>query len=121
MKIYHLALPADWEQAGAQGAYRGSALGRSLEDEGFVHCGFASQLRGGGRPVFRGCPGVVLLEIDPSLIGSEVRTEAVSDVPEVFPHVYGEIPLSAIVGTSVVALGRDGRLALDAVDRGVDF
>jgi uncharacterized protein (DUF952 family) len=34
--LYHLAVAGDWDPARAE--YRGSTLGRTLEEEGFVHC-----------------------------------------------------------------------------------
>ena len=64
--IYHLALRNEWEEAVERnGPYRRSTLGRSLDDEGFIHCSFAHQVEMIADLVFRG-RDVVLLTIDPS-------------------------------------------------------
>jgi uncharacterized protein (DUF952 family) len=44
--IFHIALATDWEQAVAAGEYRVSTLGRSLEEEGFLHMSYAVQWPG---------------------------------------------------------------------------
>jgi glutathione S-transferase len=42
-EIYHLAVLADWDASASE--YRGSTLGRSLDEVGFVHCCTESQVR----------------------------------------------------------------------------
>jgi glutathione S-transferase len=36
--VFHIARASDWEDAQATGEYRVSTLGRTLEEEGFIHC-----------------------------------------------------------------------------------
>ena len=44
-RIYHLAIQAEWETAVASsGPYRRSTIGRSLEEEGFIHCSYENQV-----------------------------------------------------------------------------
>lgn len=102
--LVHLALVAEWEEAvAAGGPYRRSTIGRSLEDEGFVHCAFASQVTGvveryyGGRE-----DDLVVLGLDPARLDAELRVEDLAGSGEAFPHVYGPIPLDAV--RSVVPL-----------------
>jgi uncharacterized protein (DUF952 family) len=90
--IFHLALPDEWAAAHEAGEYRRSTLGRSLEDEGFVHCSYAAQVRDTYDAFYVGRGEVALLTIDPARLGgAEVREEGG------FPHVYGPIPLAAVV------------------------
>ena len=43
--IYHLAAGAEWSEAiESGGPYSRSTLGKSLADEGFIHCSLASQV-----------------------------------------------------------------------------
>ncbi len=58
---------------------------------------------------------MVLLVLDPARVGAEVRVEDLVGAGEAFPHVYGPIPLGAVVGVSPVPLGSDGRLELDGL------
>jgi uncharacterized protein (DUF952 family) len=43
-RIFHIASRADWTAAKADGEYRISTLGRTLEDEGFIHCSTLAQV-----------------------------------------------------------------------------
>ena len=44
LPLWHLAHAADWEAAQAVGEYRISTRGRTLEEEGFIHCAYPHQL-----------------------------------------------------------------------------
>jgi len=44
-RLYHLALREDWDDALSDGVYRRSTLGRSLEEEGFIHCSHREQVQ----------------------------------------------------------------------------
>jgi uncharacterized protein (DUF952 family) len=114
--LYHLALRSDWDAAVASAApYRVSTLGASLDDVGFVHCSHADQVRTIADLVYRGRDDVVLLEVDPARLRSEVRVEVVNDAGDAFPHVYGPIDLDAVVRVRDLALGGDGRLVLPPI------
>jgi len=110
-RIYHLALREEWEDASGRGVYRQSTLGRSLEDEGFIHCSFPTQVQLIADLVYRERDDVVLLEIDPSGVSAEIRVEAVGD--HRFPHIYGGLPVEAVVRVSEVPLGNDGQLLVE--------
>ncbi len=80
-------------------SYRMSTLGRTLDDEGFVHCSSdMDQVRGVLDRFYKGVDRdeLVLLVIDVSRLGgAPVRDEPVGD--GVFPHVYGPIPVGAVI------------------------
>ena len=42
-------------------------------------------------------PDLVLLAIDPARVGAEVRYERLDGAPEPFPHIYGPLPVDAVV------------------------
>jgi hemoglobin len=97
-RIFHLALRAEWQEAlDSGGDYRRSTLGTTLEDEGFIHCSFADQVRAIADLVYRGRADVVLLEIDPTRLTAEVRIENLQGGDQRFPHIYGPLPLQAVV------------------------
>ena len=97
MRIFHIATLADWRQAQDSGSYTTSTLGRTLEEEGFIHAARHDQV-----PLVRDryyadvAEPLVILEIESDLLDAEVRDEQVGD--EVYPHVYGPLPTSAVVG-----------------------
>lgn len=97
--IYHIALASDWETAQQAGDYRVSTRGRSLADEGFIHCSRADQVQGIVAAFYADAGPLVLLTIDPALLSSPVQDDEIAP-GVVFPHVYGPIDLAAVVGTA---------------------
>lgn len=117
--IYHLALRDEWEEAlSAGGSYRRSTLGRTLEEEGYVHCSFAEQVQAIGDLLYLGRDDLVLLTIDPSRLGAEVVVEDTTGAGPRFPHVYGPLPAEAVVRVDEVPLAPDGRLDVGAIIAG---
>jgi len=106
--LYHIALAADWEAALAVGEYRVSTLGRTLEQEGFLHfCRSAEQLAGVARRFYAGVTDpLCLLTVDTDLLPATVVDESPAPgVAELFPHLYAPLPVSAVIG--VIPLSRD--------------
>ncbi len=102
--ILHLAEVAHWEQAQRTGEYRWSTLGRTLEEEGFIHCSTPEQLPGVLSRYYASYTGdLVLLTLDPALLSAPLRWEVVNPVTgERFPHVYGTITPDAVTRTEVL-------------------
>ncbi|MFD0884285.1 DUF952 domain-containing protein [Streptosporangium algeriense] len=100
MTILHLALAADWDAAQPEGEYRVSTLGRTLEQEGFIHaCADHTQLAGVADRFYRDVTAPLLvLTIDPA--GLDVRLETPADSAETFPHIYGPLPVTAVVSAT---------------------
>jgi uncharacterized protein (DUF952 family) len=111
--IYHVASAQDWRDAREAGEYRISTRGRTLEEEGFIHCSQASQVAPVANRFYRGVRGLVLLTIDPERLRSELRYEAVPGSDEPFPHVYGPLNTDAVIRVSPFEPGPDGSFAFD--------
>ncbi len=112
-RIYHLALASEWREATEAGrSYQRSTLGRSLHQEGFIHCSFARQVQAIADRIYRGREDVVLLTIDPARVEADVRVENLEGGDELFPHVYGALPLDAVIASDDVHVAADGRLAV---------
>ena len=95
--IYHLALRREWDEAVARGGpYDRSTIGRSLADEGFIHCSFEDQVASVARRFYDG-EDVVLLTVDPTRVDADIVVENLDGGDERFPHVYGPLPLAAVV------------------------
>lgn len=102
--IFHVTAPDTWERAVAEGTFTESTLGRSLADEGFIHCCDASQLDFVMTAFYGEVPhDLVLLTIDPDLLESRlVREVGNPETGEKFPHVYGPLNPSAVVATELL-------------------
>ena len=97
--LLHLTERPLWDAAQAQGEYRWSTRGVTLEQQGFVHCSLRHQLRDVAYFVYGNYLGndLVVLVIDPTLLSAPVRFEAPEPGGPEFPHIYGPIPVSAVV------------------------
>jgi len=97
--LLHIAERRHWEAARADGtAYTMSTRGRTLEEEGFIHCSSdLDQVRGVLSRFYADVDpaDLVLLVIDVTRLDAPVRHEPVDGA--VFPHIYGPIPLSAVI------------------------
>ncbi len=102
MRIFHIATLVDWEAAQDSGAYTTSTRGVSLDEAGFIHASRADQWEGVRAAYFSDVTEpLVLLEIDTDLLGVPVREETPAPrVEDTFPHVYGAIPPTAVVGVT---------------------
>jgi glutathione S-transferase len=96
--IFHIATVGDWQAAQVAGDYRVSTRGRTLEEEGFIHASRRHQVEP-VRVAFYDDPDLhlVLLEIDPERLECELRLEVPPGAGEPFPHLYGALPVSAVV------------------------
>lgn len=91
--LFHIARAEDWEVALARGSYRPPGF----EREGFIHGSKAHQVAPVADRLFRGAEGLLLLRIDPAAFPGEIRDEDLYGEGEEFPHLYGELPLEAVV------------------------
>lgn len=87
VRILHVTQRSAWQRALEDGCYQGD----SLATEGFIHCCAPHQLDHVLTSYFQGQGGLVLLEIDEALVTEEIRYEGG------FPHVYGVLPVAAVV------------------------
>lgn len=100
--IFHIATAADWERAQESGSYTTSTVGRTLEEEGFLHASHEHQTADVFERYYRdlGEP-LVLLTIDTDLLGVPWREDPVED--QRFPHIYGPLSPSAVVDVRPMA------------------
>lgn len=106
-RIYTLVRGADWRAAERQGEYRGSA---DDARDGFLHFSTAAQVRESAAKHRRGEPDLWLVEADAARLGAALKWEPASGGkrPGLFPHLYGGLPLSAVLSATRLALRADG-------------
>jgi uncharacterized protein (DUF952 family) len=114
--IYHIALASDWQAALTAGEYRVSTLGRTLEDEGFVHASTSAQVRGVADAFYGAVrEPLVLLTIDERRLTVPLQWDAVPGSAEPFPHLYGPLDVGAVVLATPLTRDAEGRLELPAL------
>jgi uncharacterized protein (DUF952 family) len=106
--IYHITRRADWQAALAAHAYTAD----SLASEGFIHCSTAQQVLATANRIFSGRRDLLLLSVDTARVKAEIRHENLEGGAELFPHIYGVLPIDAIVAVHDFPPAADGTFAL---------
>ncbi len=104
--IYRIAEAAHWTEAQQTGSFASP----DLAAEGFIHFSERHQVAGVAQRYYRGKTGLTLLVVNESLLpsGTQVKRENTRGGAELFPHVYGPIPLGAVVHSAPFELDSDG-------------
>jgi uncharacterized protein (DUF952 family) len=91
--LYHITTAGEAEAAQESGIYAPTSFGV----DGFIHCSYRQQLGGVAARWFQGRHGLVVLEIDRGKLPCAVVDENLQGGAELFPHVYGRLPLAAVI------------------------
>lgn len=101
MLFFHIASAADWSASHLDDSYQQSTRGRSLADEGFIHCSRYFQIQ----PVldryyadYRG--RLSLLTINPRRLTSPWQLDEVPGESQTYPHIYGPLNPGAVIAAT---------------------
>ncbi len=103
--IYKICAAAEWREAESAGVYSGSAIDRR---DGFIHFSTAEQVRETAARHFAGQPDLVLVSVDPAKLGYRLKWEP-SRGGALFPHLYADLPVSAVIRVDPLPLDAAGR------------
>jgi Uncharacterized protein conserved in bacteria len=106
--IYHICSRREWEAIRNGDRYEGSPQDRA---DGFIHFSTAAQLAESAARHYAGQHDLVLLEVDAGSLGPALKWEP-SRGGQLFPHLYGPLPLTSVRRTADLPLGPDGRHVL---------
>ena len=85
--LFHLALPEDWAAAFAAGEYAMSTRGMTLAEVGFIHCSTRDQTEATANRFYA--------DVD-QLVDAPLILENTVGGAELFPHIYGPLPIAAV-------------------------
>ncbi len=102
--IYKICSASAWREAERLGVYRGSEV--DLTD-GFIHFSTAWQVGPTAAKHFAGQRGLFLIAIDADALGDSLRWEPARE-GALFPHLYGELDLIAVIEVLEMPLRSDG-------------
>jgi uncharacterized protein (DUF952 family) len=108
--LFHITTAAEIDAARIHGEYRPAAFAR----EGFIHCSYGRQVLATADRIFRGRDGLVLLEIDARRLTSPVVDENLEGGSELYPHIYGPLPMDAIRAVYAFPPDASGSFSLPA-------
>ena len=94
--LFHLALAEDWKAASLSGQYDMSTRGLRLDQVGFIHLSWREQVAATFERFYADAESVLLLTIDAARLTAPLRADAIAS-GELFPHLYGPLPLEAVV------------------------
>ena len=103
--IYRILPAAEWAKAEAAGAFRGTAHDSR---DGFIHFSTAQQMAETAAKHYAGQHGLLLLAVDADALGPALKWER-SRNDDLFPHLYGDLPVAAVRRIDPLPLGADGR------------
>lgn len=103
--IFKLVDRASWQAAEASGAFTGSPADRR---DGFIHFSTAAQVRETAARHFAGAVDLLIVAVDAASLGDALRWEP-SRGGDLFPHLYGPLPLAAVRWTAGLPLDAAGR------------
>jgi uncharacterized protein (DUF952 family) len=115
--VFHVALQSDWLAARTERTYRMSTRGSRLEDVGFIHASFEDQLEHTGTLIYGDvAEPLVVLVIDADKLDVPVIVEDLRGEGEAFPHIYGPVPVSAVVDVLSAKITPEGAFVIDRPD-----
>ena len=103
--IYHMCKRAEWEAARVSGSYAGSSQDAA---DGFIHFSGAEQIVTSAAKHRTGQRDLVIIEVDAPALGTALRWEPSRD-GQLFPHLFGKLPVEAVRRVAALPLGPDGR------------
>lgn len=111
--VFKIVATEEWRAAEAGGVFPGAAVDRA---DGFIHFSTASQAPETAAKWFAGRGDLMLVAVDAEPLGTALRWEP-SRGGALFPHLYGPLPMSAVVWSRPLPLAADGRHAFGDLDR----
>lgn len=102
--VYKIVAADIWQAAEDSGVFNGAGI--DLTD-GFIHLSTAAQARRTCELYFKGQGNLVLVAADGPKLDDALRYEPSRD-GDLFPHLYGPLPLTAVLWVRPLPLGADG-------------
>ena len=105
--IYKICDVTLWREAERLGVFRGAPVDR---DDGFIHLSTGAQVRETAARHFSGMGDLMLAAVAADTLGNALRWE-VSRGGDLFPHLHGDLPMTAVLWARPLPLASDGRHA----------
>ena len=101
--VYKICAMALWREAERSGVFRGSDDDRR---DGFIHFSTAAQVAETAAKHFAGQADLLLVRVNIANLGEQLKWEP-SRGGALFPHLYGELALTAVTQVDALPLGPD--------------
>ena len=108
--VYKVMSAVEAQQMQRDGVFHGSPADIA---DGYIHLSCGSQLAETLDKHFSGVEGLVLAAVDLLRLGDTVRWEP-SRGGQLFPHIYGPLPIGAVMSVAALERTADGAVRLPA-------
>jgi uncharacterized protein (DUF952 family) len=108
--VYKIMSAVELQQMRRDGVFHGSPVDMA---DGYIHLSCGSQVAATLDRHFGGVEGLMLVAVDVSRLGDSLRWEPARG-GELFPHIYGRLPMEAVVAVGTVERTADGAVGLPA-------
>jgi uncharacterized protein (DUF952 family) len=105
--IFHITSRSQWTKAKNLETYSSD----TLASEGFTHCSTLDQVIGSANRFFKGKQHLLILAIEIDRVIPEIRYEGAA-ANNLFPHIYGELNIDAVIQVIDLEAGIDGLFVL---------
>jgi uncharacterized protein (DUF952 family) len=102
--VYKIVAADLWRAAQDSGVFIGAGI--DLND-GFIHLSTGAQARRTAQLYFAGQDNLVLVAADGASLGGALKYEPSRD-GDLFPHLYGSLPLTAVLSVRPLPVDADG-------------
>lgn len=102
--IYKICMKSTWLEAEAQGVFTGAPVDIA---DGYIHFSTGQQIRDTAARHFHGQHDLIIASIDIAALGAGLKWEK-SRGGDLFPHLYGPLPMSAVRHVVDLPLGKGG-------------
>jgi uncharacterized protein (DUF952 family) len=102
--VYKICAVDLWQEAERHGSFDGAPVDAH---DGYIHLSAADQVAQTAALHFTGQEGLVLVAVTADSLGDALRWEP-SRGGALFPHLYGALPLDAVLWVKPLPLGGDG-------------
>ncbi|MFS8039039.1 DUF952 domain-containing protein [Xanthobacter sp. AM11] len=110
--VFKICPAALWQEAEAHGVFTGAPVDHA---DGFIHFSTAAQVRETAARHFAGARNLKLVAVAAAALGPALKWEP-SRGGDLFPHLYGPLPLPAVRWVKDLPLGTDGAHAFPDLD-----
>jgi uncharacterized protein (DUF952 family) len=102
--VYKIVPRTLWQEASQKGVFEGAPI--DVQD-GFIHFSTAAQARETARRHFTSVDDLLLVAVEGEALGEALRYEP-SRGGDLFPHLYADLPIDAVLWERPLPLGDDG-------------
>jgi uncharacterized protein (DUF952 family) len=106
--IFKICHKMEWTAAAASGVHGGSAKDR---EDGFLHFSTQEQLIGTLNRYYADADELLLVAVESDALGSALKFEP-SAGGSLYPHLYRNLPLSAVAWVRAISRGPNGEFLL---------